>query len=91
MVRATWTDGTGVRRIVKRGWLARSTDEIPLRSIEQVNFQQGLIGRLLGYGQVDVHGTGVDNLVIPPIADPLRFVKAIEDAKGNSKAAAGLA
>jgi len=79
---------TSQRLIVKRGWLARSTDEIPLRSIEQVNFQQGLIGRLLGYGQVDVHGTGVDNLVIPPIADPLRFVKAIEDAKGNSKVAA---
>jgi len=82
---------TTQRLIVKRGWLARSTDDIPLRSIEQVNFQQGFIGRLLGYGQVDVHGTGVDNLLIPPIADPLRFVKAIEDAKGNSKAAAGLA
>jgi uncharacterized membrane protein YdbT with pleckstrin-like domain len=82
---------TSQRLIVKRGWLARSTDEIPLRSIEQVNFQQGFIGRLLGYGQVDVHGTGVDNLIIPPIADPLRFVKAIEDAKGNSRAAAGSA
>jgi uncharacterized membrane protein YdbT with pleckstrin-like domain len=80
---------TSQRLIVKRGWLSRSTDEIPLRSIEQVNFQQGFIGRLLGYGQVDVHGTGVDNLQIPPIADPLRFVKAIEDAKGNSRAAAG--
>jgi uncharacterized membrane protein YdbT with pleckstrin-like domain len=82
---------TSQRLVVKRGWLARSTDEIPLRSIEQVNLQQGFIGRLLGYGQVDVHGTGVDNLIIPPIADPLRFVKAIEDAKGNSKAAAGSA
>ena len=49
---------TNQRLIVKRGWLARSTDEIALRSIEQVNFQQGFIGRLLGYGQVDVHGTG---------------------------------
>jgi membrane protein YdbS with pleckstrin-like domain len=75
---------TTQRLIVKRGWLARSTDEIALRSIEQVNLQQGLIGRLLGFGQVDVHGTGVDNLIIPPIADPLRFVKAIEDAKGSS-------
>jgi uncharacterized membrane protein YdbT with pleckstrin-like domain len=86
-----WTTEIGVtdhRLIVKRGWLSRSTDEIQLRSIEQVNFRQGLIGRLLGYGQVDVHGTGVDNLIIPPIADPVSFVKAIEDATGNSKAAA---
>ena len=80
---------TSQRLVVKRGWLARSTDEIPLRSIEQVNFQQGFVGRLLGYGQVDMHGTGIDNLVIPPIADPLRFVKAIEDAKGNSKDTGG--
>lgn len=88
-----WTTEIGVtnhRLIVKRGWLARSTDEIQLRSLEQVNFRQGSIGRLLGYGQVDVHGTGVDNLVIPPIADPVSFVKAIEDAKGNSKIAEGL-
>jgi membrane protein YdbS with pleckstrin-like domain len=82
---------TNQRLIVKRGWLARSTDEIALRSIEQVNFQQGFIGRLLGYGQVDVHGTGMDNLIIPPIADPLQFVKSIEDAKGSSKVAADLA
>ena len=75
---------TNQRLIVKHGWVARSTDEIALRSIEQVNLQQGLIGRLLGFGQVDVHGTGVGNLIIPPIADPLRFVKAIEDAKGSS-------
>jgi membrane protein YdbS with pleckstrin-like domain len=86
-----WTTEIGVtdhRLIVKRGWLSRSTDEIPLRSIEQVNFEQGPIGRLFGYGQVDVHGTGVDNLLIPPIADPVGFVKAIEDAKDNSKIAA---
>ena len=86
-----WTTEIGVtdnRLIVKRGWLTRSTDELQLRSIEQVNLQQGVIGRLLGYGQVDVHGTGVDNLLIPPIADPLSFVRAIEDATGNSKVTA---
>ena len=33
---------------------------------------------LLGYAQVDLHGTGVDNLLIPP-ADPLSFVRAIEE------------
>ena len=89
-----WTTEIGVtdnRLIVKRGWVARSTDELQLRSIEQVNLRQGLLGRLLGYGQVDVHGTGVDNLLIPPIADPLGFVRAIEDATGNSKVAASSA
>jgi len=36
-------------------------------------------------------GAGVGNVVIPPIADPLRFVKSNEDPKGSSKAAADLA
>jgi uncharacterized membrane protein YdbT with pleckstrin-like domain len=82
-----WTTEIGVtnhRLIVKRGWLSRSTDEIQLRSIEQVNFQQGPFGMLLGYGRVDVHGTGVGNLILPTIADPVSFVQAIDDAKGTS-------
>lgn len=80
-----WTKEIGVtnhRLIIKRGWLSRSTDEIQLRSIEQVNFQQGVLGMLLGYGIVDVHGTGVGNLLLPTIDDPLSFVKAIDNAKG---------
>ncbi|MEQ1694707.1 MAG: PH domain-containing protein [Hyphomicrobiaceae bacterium] len=86
-----WTTEIGVtnhRLIVKRGWLSRSTDEIQLRSIEQVNFEQGAFGRLLGYGRVDVHGTGVGNLLLPSIADPLTFVQAIDNAKGISNSVA---
>jgi len=57
-----WTTEIAVtnhRLIVKRGWLARSTDELQLKAIEQVNFQQGFLGRLFDFGSVDVHGTGV--------------------------------
>jgi hypothetical protein len=74
---------TNQRLIVKRGWLAgrrmRSRFDPSSRSISSKGLSE--------YGQVDVDGTGVDNLIIPPIADPIRFVKAIEDAKGSSKAA----
>ena len=57
-----WTTEIAVtnhRLIVKRGWLARSTDELQLKAIEQVNFQQGFLGRLFDFGSGDVHGTGV--------------------------------
>jgi membrane protein YdbS with pleckstrin-like domain len=86
-----WTTEIGVtnhRLIVKRGWLSRYTDEVQSRSLEQVNFRQGPLGMLFGFGQVDVHGTGVDNLIIPTIADPVSFVKAIDDAKVSSNMAA---
>jgi len=87
-----WTTEIGVtnnRLIVKRGWLSRSTDELQLKAIEQVNFQQGFLGRLFDFGSVDVHGTGVDDLRIPAVAGPLGFLKAIEDAASPSKPMTG--
>ena len=83
-----WTTEIAVtnhRLIVKRGWLSRSTDEFQLKAIEQVNFEQGFLGRLFDFGRVDVHGTGLENLRIPPVAGPLGFLKAIEDAASLSK------
>jgi membrane protein YdbS with pleckstrin-like domain len=89
-----WTTEIGVsnhRLIMKRGWLSRSTDELQLKAIEQVNFKQGFVGRLFGFGQVDVHGTGVDDLHIPAIADPHGLLKAIEEATSPSKQTTGSA
>jgi membrane protein YdbS with pleckstrin-like domain len=84
-----WTTEIAVtnhRLIVKRGWLSRSTDELQLKAIEQVNFQQGLLGRVFDFGSVDVHGTGVDDLRIPAVAAPLGLLRAIEDAASPQKA-----
>ena len=85
-----WTTEIGVtnhRLIVKRGWLARSTDELQLNAIEKVNFKQGFFGRLFGFGHVDVHGTGMDDLHIPAVADPVGLLRAIEEATipGNNR------
>jgi membrane protein YdbS with pleckstrin-like domain len=71
---------TNHRLVLKRGWLSRSTVELQLKSIEQVKFHQGLLGRIFGFGQIVVHGTGVDDLTLPAIANPTDLVKAIENA-----------
>jgi len=78
-----WTTEIAVtnhRLVVKRGWLTRATAELQLKSIEQVNFHQGPIGRLLDFGKIEVHGTGVDDVKLPNIACPTDLVRAIEDA-----------
>lgn len=75
-----WTTEIGVtseRVILKRGFLTRRTDEIELSAIEETNIDQGLLGRLLGFGRITLQGTGDDDVDIPPIADPLRFRKSI--------------
>jgi uncharacterized membrane protein YdbT with pleckstrin-like domain len=78
-----WTTEIGVtnqRFIFKRGLLRRMTNELQLRAIEQVNLRQGIPGRLFNFGHLEVHGTGVDDIVLPAIADPVALQKAIQDS-----------
>jgi uncharacterized membrane protein YdbT with pleckstrin-like domain len=81
-----WTTEIGVtnqRVIVKRGLLARHTDEIELWAIEEANLDQSVLGRLFGFGRISIQGTGDDALQIPAIADPIPFQRAIQGAIGR--------
>jgi uncharacterized membrane protein YdbT with pleckstrin-like domain len=80
-----WTTEVGVtnqRLILKRGLVARNVSELQLRSIEQVNLNQGVFSRLFGFGRLQVHGTGIDDLVLPVLADPIGLQRALQDAMG---------
>jgi PH (Pleckstrin Homology) domain-containing protein len=77
-----WTTEIGVtnqRFIYKRGWVWRATQELQLRAIEEVNLDQGLLGRLFNFGQLELRGTGVDDIRLPALADPLGLRKALQD------------
>ncbi len=77
-----WTTEIGVttqRLIYKRGLLWRSTQELQLRAIEEVTLEQGLLGRLFDFGRLELHGTGVDDIRLPSLADPLGLRKALQD------------
>jgi uncharacterized membrane protein YdbT with pleckstrin-like domain len=79
-----WSTEIGVtshRFVEKRGLIARHTNEIALPNIEGVKVNQGVIGRIFGYGTVRIEGTGVDAVITPNIADPVGFVRAIQTAK----------
>jgi uncharacterized membrane protein YdbT with pleckstrin-like domain len=69
------------RRLIKKtGWLNWTTSELELTSVEAVNLEQSLLGRMLGYGRLQIHGTGDDVWVSPLIANPLRFRRELESA-----------
>ena len=76
---------TNQRLIVKRGLLSRHTREILLTAVEEVNLIQGALGRILGFGRIDVHGTGDDLVPVPAIADPLAFRHSIQDALAQAR------
>lgn len=73
---------TDRRLVYKRGFISRTTQELPLTRIEEVNLSQGILGRIMGYGQLSVSGTGGDTSIeIPSIDDPLEFRVGIANAR----------
>jgi hypothetical protein len=82
-----WTQEIGVtneRIIYKRGLFSRATSEMQLRSIEEVNLSQGLFGRLFDFGRLTIHGTGVNDIVLPALADPLGLRRAIQSSSSSA-------
>jgi hypothetical protein len=77
-----WTTEIGVttqRFIYKRGLVWRKTQELQLRAIEEVKLEQGVPGRMLRFGHLELHGTGVDDIRLPALADPLGLRRALQD------------
>lgn len=72
---------TSTRIILKRGLVARYVGEMNVERIESINVMQSVFGRIFDYGSLIVHGMGVGAIVIPPIAQPILFRRAIEHAK----------
>jgi hypothetical protein len=69
------------RLIYKRGLVARYVGEMSIDRIEGVNVLQTVMGRIFGYGRLMVRGMGVGEVILPPIANPILFRKAIEKAR----------
>lgn len=85
-----WTTEIGVtsqRLIVKRGILGRTTEELQLWSIEQVDLKQDPLSRLLGFGNLIVSGTGDDDMRLPLISNALEFRKAVQQAISDARPA----
>jgi uncharacterized membrane protein YdbT with pleckstrin-like domain len=70
---------TNKRVILKSGLFHRRTLELFLNKIESVSVDQGLMGRILGYGGIDVRGTGGTMEPFDKITRPLEFRKQIQE------------
>ncbi len=77
---------TNKRAILKRGFMFVKIWDISLARVESVLSQQSLFGRLFGYGDLVVNGTGGDQLVFTGIENPSLFrqkIFEIMDAEKN--------
>jgi uncharacterized membrane protein YdbT with pleckstrin-like domain len=69
---------TNKRVIFKTGIISRKSEEMKLSSIETVEIDQGIFGRIFGFGNVKVSGRGTSDVLFRTVADPMAVKRAIE-------------
>lgn len=69
---------TNKRVILKRGIISRKTEEMKLTSIETVEIDQGIFGRIFGFGMVKITGRGISDIVFKGMDDPMSVKRQIE-------------
>ncbi len=67
---------TNKRVVGKVGLIRRSTLELDLSKVESLGMDQGIMGRLLGYGVAKVRGTGGTTFAAPGISSPSQFKRS---------------
>jgi uncharacterized membrane protein YdbT with pleckstrin-like domain len=70
---------TDQRVLIKVGWIQRRSLETLLAKIEGIGVEQGLGGRLFGYGTITVTGTGGTHERFEKIAAPMQFRKRVQE------------
>jgi len=71
---------TNKRVISKEGVIARDTHEINLDKIEGLMVKQGIWGRIVNFGTIEITGTGKAEAKFANIADPLVFRRKFMEA-----------
>ena len=69
---------TDKRVIIKVGFIKRRTLETMLGKVEGIGVEQGILGRLFGFGTMTVTGTGGTKEPFPNIARPLEFRRQVQ-------------
>ena len=70
---------TNKRVIIKTGLISRKTIEMNLQKIESVNVDQSILGRILGYGDLHLIGTGGTRETFKSIKKPITFRKKFQE------------
>jgi uncharacterized membrane protein YdbT with pleckstrin-like domain len=69
---------TNKRVLIKVGLIRRHSLELLLQKIEGIGVDQGLLGRILGYGTITVAGVGGTRETFRMISDPLEFRRQVQ-------------
>ena len=71
---------TDKRVIMKKGWIRIDSLEILLSKVESLGVTQSVLGRILNYGTVSVHGTGGIMSQFKGISKPMEFRRKVQES-----------
>lgn len=69
---------TDKRVIIKVGWIRRRTLETMLAKVEGIGVEQGIMGRMLGFGTITITGTGGTKEPFTNLARPVEFRRQVQ-------------
>jgi uncharacterized membrane protein YdbT with pleckstrin-like domain len=71
---------TNKRVLAKSGVLRRHCIDVQNSKVEGLTYNQGIVGRLFGYGSIYVRGTGIGMVPSPYVAAPEAFKRDVSIA-----------
>ena len=74
---------TNRRVIIKTGFISRYTYEMPHAKVESISVNQSILGRIFGYGDLIIIGTGGSREPFTTVADPLVFRRKFQEIAGH--------
>jgi uncharacterized membrane protein YdbT with pleckstrin-like domain len=77
-LRCTEQGVTNKRVILKKGIVSRKSEEMKVTSIETVEIDQGIWGRVFGFGTIKVTGRGISDVIFKSLDDPMAAKRQIE-------------
>jgi uncharacterized membrane protein YdbT with pleckstrin-like domain len=69
---------TNKRVLIKVGLIRRHSLELLLQKVEGIGVDQGVLGRILGYGTITVSGVGGTKEAFRMISNPLEFRRQVQ-------------
>lgn len=85
MLLATELGLTTKRLIYKKGLIMVKTEGIDLEEVKGAYVDAEVLGRFLNYGTIHFDTRFIQDVELPAIADPYRFIKAMNDQRSQMK------
>lgn len=82
MIRLNTTEFAVTNRavVMKKGFISTHVTQLSLEAVEGAKLDQGILGRIFGFGRLDIEGRGAGEVDFPTMANPSAFLSALNEA-----------